>query len=449
MIINATRGLGVREIENWYRFIEQQFHIVHPINGELRDLCNAKENYNEPVYSWYNLKEAFSYNLPSWSVKRLEEKYGFKASTALDPFVGGGTSLISLRKKGIESFGIEYNPFIAWVAKTKATWHEGVIEELLYATSNIKFSAANARVVLPELSTFKNPAYFDQIEVKKLISVLNQIEVLNISDQSKSILKLGVASAIEDISNLKKDGRALRFIPDKKKKASAVVRSKWNSAIFQLHDIKNSWDDRSPVHVYNGSSIDFSELQSLTNSTVCQLMLPKDMIIYSPPYLNNFDYSEVYKLELWLLNFISDYDKWRELRRGTVRSHHSVRFKKTTSLETSSKTKSLYEKINALASSRLLEDRRKTNMPEVIKGYFDDMFSSLQHQYSLLSSGGYLVYNVANSRHGDLPIATDVILAEIAMAIGFKPLELVVLHNRNGRTSKNHYLRESIVIMRK
>jgi len=25
-----------------------------------------------------------------------------------------------------------------------------------------------------------------------------------------------------------------------------------------------------------------------------------DLIIYSPPYLNNIDYSEVYKLELWL-----------------------------------------------------------------------------------------------------------------------------------------------------
>jgi DNA modification methylase len=29
-----------------------------------------------------------------------------------------------------------------------------------------------------------------------------------------------------------------------------------------------------------------------------------DLILTSPPYPNNIDYSEVYKLELWLLGFI-------------------------------------------------------------------------------------------------------------------------------------------------
>ena len=63
--------------------------------------------------------------------------------------------------------------------------------------------------------------------------------------------------------------------------------------------------------------------------------------------------------------------------------------------------------------------------------------------------GGFLVYNVANSKHSDLPIATDLIISDIAKRIGFLPLHLNVIHNRNGRTKSGNFLRESVVIMRK
>ena len=32
-----------------------------------------------------------------------------------------------------------------------------------------------------------------------------------------------------------------------------------------------------------------------------------------PPYLNCIDYSEVYKLELWLMGFVSDQKRFREV----------------------------------------------------------------------------------------------------------------------------------------
>ena len=59
------------------------------------------------------------------------------------------------------------------------------------------------------------------------------------------------------------------------------------------------------------------------------------------------------------------------------------------------------------------------------------------------------MYVVANSRHKFLPVATDVILGEIAQRIGFEPLELLILRHRNGRTRQKAYLRESAVILRK
>jgi hypothetical protein len=88
-------------------------------------------------------------------------------------------------------------------------------------------------------------------------------------------------------------------------------------------------------------------------------------------------------------------------------------------------------------------------MPSIIKGYFDDMYLALREQFRILRPGGFLTYVVANSRHANLPIATDVILGEIARNIGFQPVELGVLKKRNGRTKQKNYLRESAVIMQK
>jgi hypothetical protein len=88
-------------------------------------------------------------------------------------------------------------------------------------------------------------------------------------------------------------------------------------------------------------------------------------------------------------------------------------------------------------------------MPPIIKGYFDDMYLTLKEQFRILRPGGFLIYVVANSRHANLPIATDVILGEIARNIGFQPVELDVLKKRNGRTKQKNYLRESAVIMQK
>jgi DNA modification methylase len=169
----------------------------------------------------------------------------------------------------------------------------------------------------------------------------------------------------------------------------------------------------------------------------------------SPPYLNNFDYSEIYKLELWMLDFVSTYEEWQKLRRSTIRSHHSLKFPQTNILRSHKDAQSIIHWIDFMASSQCLVGKAAENMPSVIKGYFDDMYLSLKEQFRVLKPGGFLVYVVSNSRHAYLPIATDLMLGHIAQIIGFEPLELVVLKKRNGRTRQKNFLRESAAFMRK
>ena len=77
------------------------------------------------------------------------------------------------------------------------------------------------------------------------------------------------------------------------------------------------------------------------------------------------------------------------------------------------------------------------------------MYQTLLEQWRVLKPGGVIAYVVANSRHYYLPVATDIMMGEIARCIGFEPLGLVVLKKRNGRTRQKLFLRESVVFIRK
>ena len=88
--------------------------------------------------------------------------------------------------------------------------------------------------------------------------------------------------------------------------------------------------------------------------------------------------------------------------------------------------------------------------------YFNDMFNVLQKIYKNTKRNGYCVIVVGNSAYGNLPIPTDLILAQIGQKIGFDVCEIIVAR-KNETSSQQHlklkeyteYLRESIIILKK
>ena len=51
-----------------------------------------------------------------------------------------------------------------------------------------------------------------------------------------------------------------------------------------------------------------------------------DLIITSPPYLNSRDYTDIYMLELKVLELVNSHEDLRNLRKSTLRSHVQVKY---------------------------------------------------------------------------------------------------------------------------
>ena len=437
---------AARPFEDWYDTLQDDFpHVQDTSTEETRPLAKSDYNASKPIHRWYTLKEAFAAELPGWLCQRMQTEYGHTATSICDPFLGGGTTGVALADEARTTVGVEYNPFIRFVAATKADVPRVSPDELERAVCALA-GVTPPPAAIPALTTLHNRDYSDEADLQFLLGMLHCIRDQDASPPVQDVLQLGVAAAIEDVFQLRKDGRALRFVPKPgRPPARDRVHARWQAMLEDVrayHAQHRPGADAEPLYqVYGGSAVDLP-----VRTTAGGIF---DTVMYSPPYANDFDYSEVYKLELWVLGFLTTYDAWTQLRQGTIRSHHSIVFPPTQHLASDPRTQPVAAQIQAMVESPCLPDSERRRVKRLIEGYFDDMYRALCEQWRVLRPGGMLVYVVANSRHYYLPLATDLILAEIARCIGFEPLDLVVLEKRNGRTRQKQFLRESAVFFRK
>ena len=174
-----------------------------------------------------------------------------------------------------------------------------------------------------------------------------------------------------------------------------------------------------------------------------------DLIIFSPPYLNSFDYSDIYRPELFLSKFIQSNEELKELRKQTLRSHVQCKWNNKDS-SNSTWVATIVQKLEAKKDSLW-----NANIPQMVSSYFYDMATVLQESYRIARDNSQLWFVVSTSAYAGIEIPVDLILADIATSFGWNLDSVNAL--RNLRTSSQCIdenkqkvkLRESLIICRK
>lgn len=426
------------EIQQAFEQIEQKLPFRY--EEALGELLTFTGNLNDPIHRWFFYKESFSPRLVETILERYPAPPYYPA--ILDPFCGAGTTLMTAQSRSIPAVGIELNPFAAFLSRVK-------VERCLIDCDQFKTSLEWAihrsfptSVHLPELTTFHNEKYFPNNHAYELIQLRDTIWRIRTTPAIKNALLLALAATLEDVSCLRRDGRMLRY---KQRTVISPKEALQHRAKAMLEDLQGSLTQLRPqVKVLDG---DARELLSILLANNHRRKF--GLIIYSPPYPNNFDYSEVYKCELWLVGFISSYREWLQLRRRTLRSHPSCNFPSTSYLRDSSTCRDIYRLVEQAARCTDIGGYAQKCAPKVIRGYFDDLFQSLQQQINRLAYGGYIICVVGNSQHGNLHIPADTLIAKIGQGLGLELVEICVAKLRMSRNQQGRKLRESLVVFRK
>ncbi|MEU4465665.1 hypothetical protein AB0G20_18430 [Streptomyces sp. NPDC024017] len=440
---------SVETLDRHYSAFEGNWKVAD-CSAEYGRLVVPHGNSEEPLYRWFHLKEAFSSRL----LDRLLHDVGLsvKANLAIaDPFAGSGTTLLSgisaCERNGHRAhvFGVERNPFIWELSHAKlqarilgnsiAGSFAAELEKIKKFYEDFKYDT----FVIPGLSTLKNEKYFPAQYMQDLLRIRHAIDA-GATQETRSIFRVCLASCVEPSSRLRRDGRALRFEPSRDPKLP------WEIFLDRVDLVRRDLESTKPAA--SGGEVVLGDARQVSSLATEQEF---DLILFSPPYPNNIDYTEIYKTEAWVLGCYESEAEMKAQRQRTVRSHPSVRFSQEFVYLNSAVAADVHSLIDPVVSCVPVGDRYSEGRKEVIIGYADDMLRVLVECRRIIREDGRLVFVVGNSLHGSgdskYVIAADVIMGRLAELSGWRVSEVKIARMLKRRAGESAFLRESLVIL--
>lgn len=415
----------------------------HNYNNDC--IPNFSDNMNLPRHRWYEFKEGFGASLVERAIIETRESCEKETLTVVDPFSGSGTTPLTALQKNCDAIGFEVNPFMNFVGKTKCKSSEGsrisYLKELEWLMAQKPLEIQSS---LENISSFSEEGGKDKWLFNK--SVLRAFEALKKyigKVENKDFFFLALISAIMQCSNAKKDGKCLRYKKNWQELnySADILREK-----FYLNALEVI-EDTEKEPLLRGKRKFF-----LGDSRVNMHKVDKecaDLIVFSPPYLNSFDYSDIYRPELFLAEYVADNIELREIRKHTLRSHVQYKW------ETHNKSNSIWAQKIAAEIDNRKDYLWNKDIPSMVDDYFYDMERILEESYRIASKGAQLWFVVSTSAYASIEIPVDLILADIAIKQGWTLKSVNAL--RKLRTSsqcvaenkKKIKLRESLIVCQK
>lgn len=415
------------------------------VDLDYGSLVVSGDNSELPVHRWFRFKESFSADLLKELLELIPYEFGRRVQL-LDPFCGVATSLLAsqeMASSGIDitAIGIERNPFVAFAARTKTNWSNIDTNSLIRIGRTCEKKSRGANPSIPPLSSLTSGRCVSRYMSKRIVAIADSVRRHGTSATHDAVL-LGLASAIEAVSYIRKDGRALRIVDKKKVELPALLDEVWSAMAADAKLLQQCLPSPRVPKVVLGDGRRPLQYGIAPRSI--------DLIITSPPYPNNIDYTEVYKLELWLLGLVCSQDDFLSLRKSTFRSHPTCNTPEDVRKFDAAIRRGYLKTILAPIVERV-QDIKEPWRKRVLLGYFSDIWISLEQQRKCLRKGGYSVIVVGNSLHGSAVspylIPSDIVIAQIAERMGFNVRDIIISRPLKRRLSGNHFLRESIVIL--
>lgn len=395
-----------------------------------RSLVSYVGNRKEPVLRWFRYKESFSAEL----VRRLIAEFGLNEKDfILDPFSGLGTTLYTAQSEGIPSAGVDLLPLSTFVADTLTRVRSLDLDEisrnyrlLLESVGNEKLNGER----LPDVPIISKA--FTEDKIKELL--LWRQAISKLPSDARDFFMLLLLSVVESVSLTSKDGQFLRLIKRETPDIKTVFSKKYSQAYNDLLSIKTFQNGASlpEAIVYPHDARKLSELPFSKAPTA---------VITSPPYLNRYDYSRSYALEL-CLNFIKDAEHLKEIRHSLLRSH--IESKRNGD-------KPPHEAVDEILNILSTRSLNNPKIPDMILGYFADMNEIIRQLSMILAKGAKVAVVVGNVRFDGKIIPVDLILSDMAERFGFE-VEKIIVTRYKGNSSQQmrkygrEKVRESILI---
>ena len=362
-----------------------------------------------PFQKWHHFKEAFAPEL----LERAVNGSLVKVKSCLDPFGGSGTTALACQFLGVEPTIIEVNPYLCDLIEAKLASYDSdtLAKDFGYILSRSRTNRVPLEwsAVLPP--TFIEPGkgdrwLFNKDVAQEILQLRKAIGALSL-DSHRKFFTVQLGGILGTVSNIRTSGKGRRYRSNWKQRSTsaALVRDLFSEscerAILEVHRFA-----RRPMKRYRVVKGDSREVVGELRKT--------DLIVFSPPYPNSFDYTDVYNVELWMLGYLACSDQNRSLRTSTLSSH--VQIKRNFSVPPP------HSRI-LNKTLRLLEARGSElwsqHLPAMVGSYFAELAQLFTDLYDRLNKSGSMWIVVGDSQYGGVRIDVAGILTEFATKLGY------------------------------
>jgi hypothetical protein len=393
-----------------------------------------------PFQDWRHFKEAFAPEL----IQRAILESPIPVRRCIDPFAGSGTTALACQFLGVHPITIEVNPYLADLTEAKLATYDvdalGRDFARLIKLANRKKLNPN-RFFAEAPPTFVEPGVeqrwiFDTSVATRIAAFVSCLPLIR-NVQNRRLLRVLLGGVLVELSNVVISGKGRRYRKGwdlRPKTASDLDEALCNAVEHAVGDILRYGCRReSAFTMIRGDARD--KLRGVK---------PVDIAIFSPPYPNSFDYTDVYNVELWGLGYLTKRDHNTRLRHSTLASHVQI---KRFFLAAPSESKSLQSAVKALQEQR--NDLWDARIPEMVGGYFADMAKIISGVTSKLRPNGQIWMVVGDSKYAGVAIPVAKILSELAKSLGCRlthtePFRAMRTSAQQGNAAS---LRESLLIL--
>jgi DNA modification methylase len=418
-------------------------------------------NKTLPIHRWVPWIAGFSSDFVSNALNDYMNEKG----TILDPFAGVGTTLVEATLQGHDTIGFEINPYAALACQTKLYAYlidPGMLQSQILQMQTF-YDANIAANYVPKSSApkgFKTRSDFYSSSVLHKVLIFHDFVDTIESPNIKNLFKVVFAATMVRYSNYSYEPSLGRRVSSGKEEIQdfPVIQTIRNKLAVILEDI--IWFQ---VHIanqaVNAQVINASFFQYKT------YLAPEsiDMIITSPPYLNNYHYNRNTRPQLYWLDYAQSPNDFKALENLNFGKYwQTVREQKHIGLTFSLPGTDIEERLQALRTRNPEKKIHGGNgWANYAASYFNDCYRLATGISYVLKHGATALVVIGNSILQGILMPTDQYFAKIAESVGLELVRIDIPRNtrvgnsiiqstvRSNKAEDAHQLYEAVVELRK
>lgn len=413
--------------------------VSAPPNG-LRDSSFTK-NKTRPLHRWVPWIAGFSADFVDDTIHTYLPEAD-SSSVIMDPFAGVGTTLVQAHLAGLNTVGFEINPYAALATELKVK--ASVLPRAELRVELARFERYSAKVdseafsrdpksTPPSGFTGRTRLFSPKIERKVLYvqDFINGIE----NDDVRHLFRLALGSVMVSFSNYSYEPSLTRRVAVGKAEYPdyAVGCTVAGKVALMLDDIEQAQEHMALLGIKPESSV---YPQSIFSAAECE---PRrdfvDLLITSPPYLNNYHYPRNTRPQMHWLGFANG--------TGYKGARENESFGKFWQTVRDSEPIPLKFDMPELARIVVSVRRRNTEKgcyggpgwANYIATYFNDTYRFCKTIYPLMKPNAACVIVLGNSIIQGIEVKTDQFFGNIGELAGFEFERTHVLRNKRTGSS--------------